>query len=402
MLWNSAGSFANMVCAWLITVLVLRLSTGYDAAGVYSYIMSVYAIFSSVVDYRIYVYQISDLHGENTLGEYFTLRCITGTLGLALVMVYSVLTGPFELLPTIFFYSLYKIASVLLDAFHASEQIYRRMDYIGMSYALQGVVSFAVFGVVFGVTQDLTLTMAVLFLATVAIGFFYDFPRIHFFSEFHFGISRQKTWRLLKTCAPAVIAFVAISGSTSVPRQYLMKVMGESALGAYGTMAAPIAIVQTGASYIYNPLLTYFNEAYDQRNGARFLKMMMMTAFAIATLGIVCIIGVKLLGGPVYSLIYGQRVLEYLYLLPPLVVSALCIAFMGFVNNLVTVLHNFKATFTGGLTALSISLIIMIPMINHFELNGVTYTTLISALGASLVMFLLVKKQLDSQFAASE
>ena len=89
MAWNSAGSFFNLLCQWLITVLVLRLSVGYDAAGVYSYVMSVYLIFAPVVDYRLYVYQISDLHGEHTLGEYLGLRLITGGLGIVLLMAYS-------------------------------------------------------------------------------------------------------------------------------------------------------------------------------------------------------------------------------------------------------------------------------------------------------------------------
>ena len=33
MLWNSAGSFTNLLAQWLITVLVVRIASGYDAAG---------------------------------------------------------------------------------------------------------------------------------------------------------------------------------------------------------------------------------------------------------------------------------------------------------------------------------------------------------------------------------
>ena len=38
MLWNTAGSMVYLVCQWLITVFVVRLSDGYDAAGVLSLI----------------------------------------------------------------------------------------------------------------------------------------------------------------------------------------------------------------------------------------------------------------------------------------------------------------------------------------------------------------------------
>ena len=33
MLWNSFGSITYLACQWLITILVVRLSSGYEAAG---------------------------------------------------------------------------------------------------------------------------------------------------------------------------------------------------------------------------------------------------------------------------------------------------------------------------------------------------------------------------------
>ena len=37
MLWNSAGSMTYLACQWLVTVLVVRLSAGYDDAGLLSH-----------------------------------------------------------------------------------------------------------------------------------------------------------------------------------------------------------------------------------------------------------------------------------------------------------------------------------------------------------------------------
>lgn len=45
MLWNTAGSMVYLVCQWLITVFVVRLSDGYDAAGVLALGMAVSNIF---------------------------------------------------------------------------------------------------------------------------------------------------------------------------------------------------------------------------------------------------------------------------------------------------------------------------------------------------------------------
>ena len=72
MLWNSFGSITYLACQWLITILVVRLSSGYEAAGTLSLAMSVYNIFAPFAIYRMYTYQVSDVKRENTVGS--TLR----------------------------------------------------------------------------------------------------------------------------------------------------------------------------------------------------------------------------------------------------------------------------------------------------------------------------------------
>ena len=89
MLWNSAGSMTYLACQWLVTVLVVRLSAGYDDAGLLSLAMSVVGIFGTFANYKMGTYQISDIRRENDLAEYLGFRCLT--LGLAFVacMVYA-------------------------------------------------------------------------------------------------------------------------------------------------------------------------------------------------------------------------------------------------------------------------------------------------------------------------
>ena len=78
MLWNSAGSMTYLACQWLITIVVVRLSSGaFDNAGLLSLAMSVVGIFGTFANYKMGTYQISDIKRENTLGEYMGFRCLT-------------------------------------------------------------------------------------------------------------------------------------------------------------------------------------------------------------------------------------------------------------------------------------------------------------------------------------
>lgn len=397
MLWNSVGSFVYMFAQWLTTVLVVRMSVGFDAAGVYTYVMSVYMIFTSLAEYRMYAYQVSDNHDENTMGEYFAFKCLTCGISIVVTMVYAFATSEPSLWLPIFIYLVYKDLSLILDSLHAQEQKKERMDYMGISIGLQGIGSLASFWVVFGLTQDLTLTFLAMAAVTFVIGVAYDIPRARWFADFKPAISLQKAKTLLIRCLPAVIAFVALSASCSIPRQFLLNIMGESALGSYGTIAAPLAIIQTCASYIFNPLLGYFSTAYERNDSKRFFSLMAATVGGTVLVGLVCAAALFFVGNLLYSLIYGIEILAFMYLIPLLIVSSLTISFATFINTLMVALRNFKAALAGGLVALAVGLASMVPLIHVFELNGVTLAAIAATVASTIVMSVMLATQMRAR-----
>lgn len=383
MLWNSAGSLTNLGCQWVITVLIVRLSSGFDAAGLYSLAMSVYGVFSQLAQYRTYTYQVSDVSGENTPGEYLSFRGVTCLIAMVCTMAYAVITCRPDTLPAIFLFALYKMAALMIDVLHASDQQARRMDYIGISLALQGVISVLLFVVVFVPTQSLELTLAAMTLGVVAVGALYDAPRARALNDIVPGITLVKARHLLVRCAPVVVAGIACSAAPSIPRQYLSSVMGDAALGAYASVAAPVALIQMGASYIYNPLLGYFSESYAKRDARGFRRLVLVAFLGIVAVGVVCAVGLGLLGGPLLSLVYGEDIVEYLYLLQPLVLCAVVTGLMWFVNDLLISLRGFRTTLAGSVIALATSLLVMVPAVSAFGMNGVTVANVASCLLSS-------------------
>lgn len=388
MLWNSAGSLINMVCQWAITVLIVRLSDTYDAAGVYSLAMSVYTTFSQVAQYRTYTVQISDVRGEYTPGEYLGFRALTGVGTFVLVIGYSLVTCRMSAIPTILLYFIYRLSGLLIDVLHASDQLSHRMDYIGKSLMLQGLLSVGTFTACFSLSGSLELTLGLMTGATLLIGALYDYPRTSSLVSIEVGIKWPRARNLLIRCAPIVIAGIAASASPSIPRQYLSYSLGDSALGAYASVAAPVAIIQMGASYIYNPLLSYLSASYVEKDHDKFHRLLATTFVGIIAVGIVCAIGLELFGAPLLSLVYGESILPHIYLLQPLVLCAVITGMTWFLNDLLIALRNFKATLAGSLLGLGVSLLVMVPAQAVFELNGVTVTNIASGLVSSLFMLI--------------
>lgn len=392
MLWNSIGSLTYLGCQWLITIFVVRLSESYESAGVLSLAMSVYNIFAPLAIYRMYTYQVSDVKKENSAGEYLSFRILTCAISLVLIVAYAALTCPLTAFPAILLYSASKIISLVIDVLHGADQINGRMDYIGRSLIAQGFGTLLSFCVTFEVTKSLEAACLAMAIATLAIGFAYDLPRTRQFEPIIFGITRKKAFHLLGYCFPIVLAAVACSAAPSIPRQLLALINGESALGIYASIAAPVAIIQMGASYIYNPLLTIFAEHYAKGEQRELVIILVKAAAGIAFVGILAVIGFELFGELVLGLMYGNSIIPYCYLLTPMIICSLCTAFVWFLNDLLVALRCFKGSLAGNIIALLVSAACCLPLINCFGMNGVSFAGIASYAAASLVMVLFLKQ----------
>ncbi len=385
-LWNSAGSFIGLFCQWLITVFVARLSAGYDAAGVYSLAVSVYGIFMPVAQYRMYTYQVSDVRGENSAGEYLCFRAITCIAAIVLTLAYAFFTCSTSSLLAIALYAVYKTITLVIDVFHATDQQNERMDFIGQSLALQGFGSLIAFITVFATTHVLELSICSMAVVETLVLVFFDVPRTRRLTVVRPRISKSKTRHLLITCLPIVLAGVAASAAPSLPRQYLSYVQGDAALGAYASVAAPVAVIQMGASYIYNPLLGYFSNYFDKRDKRAFLSLFVKSVLGIVAVAIVCALAIQLFGAALLSAVYGERILPYLYLLQPLVLCAVLTGSMWFINDLLISLRDFKGTFMGSAASLLASVACIVFCVHTFGMNGVTVASILSCIAGMAVM----------------
>ena len=398
MIWNSIGSITNLTCHWLITILIVRLSGGYAAAGVYSLAMAVYGIFAPIAHYRMYTYQISDVKKENTTGEYFAFRCLTTGGALIACMVYSFFTCSQDAWAAIFLYGLFKTASFLIDVLHACNQMHHRMDFIGKSLIAQGVVSLFLFVVIFGVTGNLELTLVVMTVGVVLVGILYDFPRTSTFTEIKLGISRNKAISLFMVCLPFVVAGLAASATPSLPRQYLSFAFGAEALGAYASVAAPVAIIQMGASYVYGPLLSYFSEYYANRDRYGFCKMLALSSLAIAGIGVACVAGFYLMGEELLALVFGDAIRAYVYLLIPLTALAVITGYLWFINDLLITMRDFKGTVVGSFVPLGVVVMAMVPLVDLYGMNGATYAGIAASISGIVVMVVFMSIRMKKHF----
>lgn len=398
MLWNSFGSLANLACQYLIGIVIVRLSDGFGAAGVYSLALSVYYVFSPVAEYRMNTIQVSDVRDEHSTGEYLAFRLLTCGAGLVLSTGYAMLTCADDAWASIFLFVLYRYVMVVLGVFHSCCQQNMRMDYIGISSLLQGVVSLGVFVVAFGLTRSLELTLSLMTLSMVAIGVAYTYPRARRFGPIRLGISWHDARTLLVSCAPIVIGGIMFNAAGSAPKQYLSTALGADALGAYASVSQPVAIIQMGASYVYLPLLGYFSRAHAEGRRSRFLRLLARTTAGLLLVFVACSVGLGLLGEPVLVLLCGEVIRPYTYLLQPLALYIACSASVSFLSDLAVALRHFGASFVGSAVQLAVTLALMGPVIDSLGMVGASVVGIAASCAAIVVIALLLLVRLRGSF----
>lgn len=385
MLWNTAGSMTRLACNYLVTIAVVRLSSGFDANGALTLASTVSSLAMPFAEFRLRTLHVTDVDDERSSREYIGLRVVTSVIAFVLGVVYSLLTNSVASLPVVTLYLIYSIVTSFIEGFHAIDQRHRRMDYIGISYMLQGLSTLAVFCLGLWLMNSLELAVGLMAVAAFAVGLFYDIPRTRRFEALRPQLVWSQAARTLLTLLPLVLAQVASSAVLAIPRQELARSMGDEALGIYASIAAPVVIVQMGAAYVYGPLMGEFAESF-QRNKRAGLRLLGKTVLAVLGLSAVLSVALLFLGKPILWLMFGERVLPYISLLQPTIVCTVITAFAWFFNDLLLALRDFKAAFIGNIAAVIVTLASSSWMVHTFEMNGVSWAGVAAYSAAVVVM----------------
>ncbi len=381
MLWNSAGSMTYLACQWLVTVLVVRLTSGYDAAGLLSLAMSVTGIFGTFASYKMGTYQVSDIHHEHSLADYLGFRLIMLMAAFVACMVYAALTCSTGALLTIALFYGFKGVGLVIDVLHGADQQHRRMDYIGKSFMLQGVATLAAFVAVLALTGNLDAAIVAMGAAALAVLLCFDLPHTRKLEAVSVRFDRAETLFFLKTSLPAVVASVAASALFTIPKQYLAVDAGDAALGIYASVSAIALVVQMGAQYLYVPLLDVFPRKFFDEGVGAFRRLLAKAVAGILAVSAVATVALVLAGPWLLGLLFGESILPYTYLLLPVIVATVATAFLWFLGDLLIALRDFQGNFWGNIAALVAVLALTFPLVDAFGMNGVSF----AGAGACLV-----------------
>ncbi len=385
-LWNTAGSLIYFAAQWLFTLLVWRFGTQQTAAenaGLLNTSTTLTNTFLALASYGMYSYQVSDLKGKFSDNAYVNSRNITCAAAVLLCLIFVLFAGVFSTpyayvqIICIFLMLGFKMLESKTDVYNAIKQKRGRLDLVGKSYALRGIFSLLAFVLGLAFTNSMTIAMVLMLSFNIAIYFIFTKGIVkNFYKKEKVKFDEVKL--ILITCAPLALYSFLNTTTSSIPKILLERIFGSEMLGIYGSVTAPVLLLQVGATYLFTPFITFFAQHYNSKNKKAFYKILLQVCAAILALLPLGLFVAEFLGAWGLRTFIDANLEQYQYLLSPMVVLAVITAIVLFFSMILTIMRAIKQLIIANVAGIITALIVSVPMLNMFEMQGATIAAIIA------------------------
>lgn len=399
LIWNTVGCLMYQGCQWLTTILVVILSTSYENSGILAFAMATGNIFTGLATYNVRTFQISDVRGQFSSENYIAFRIITVVLASVLCSAYS-----FAVAPSIgtgiamIAFLLFKADESFSNVLYGIDQKALRMDFIGISQGMRGILSLAAFALSLLATDNLVVAFVAMFVSCAAVTILYDIPHSRKLDAVGVSITRKNCIDLFRICAPSVIAILAYGFVSTIARQWFGIQYGEEALGIYSAVATPCVLVQVMANYLYSPFLVPIARSWNSRNNSELRSQLKKLITGIIGVIVICVALSAAFGAPVIELVYGSSIGDYSWMITPAMIAASLMALDYLLTDLFIVMRKFFLAVLINVVALASCIASADYFMSALYMNGINVVIIVAfAVGIVVgIAALVVQRRLQS------
>jgi O-antigen/teichoic acid export membrane protein len=373
---NTFGNLIYNLCQWILTILVVRLSTNYENAGYLGLAMTTGSTYSAIALWGMRNYQISDVKNVFSDSEYISSRIITCILAYVCCALGCIFGNSSYQIFCIDAFMICRISEAFVDVLHGMDQKFDRYEYIFYSMTFRGIFSVIIFSVLFVFSKDLVLAILAMSVFDMGWVLLYDLRKTSALSKIRIRISKN-IFNLLKECAPIVVFTFLLNMINLFPKNTLQSLKGTNLLGVYTSMASPTLVVQLFASVALSPLIPKLSQYFYDRKKKEFRALMNKMYISLLAIAVITLIGAAVIGRWGLGFLYGKGILKYYYAFMPMILCTIGLAYIWILYAVVTALRKIKAMLIGMLMDFLVVLLISNPLIRRWSLNGANLVQII-------------------------
>lgn len=388
--WNSIGTFVMFFCQWLMMVLVVRLS-GYADSGILSLSISCGNVFLIIAAFGVKTYQVSDVKNQYSAADYYAAKILTIILTIVVGVVWTLISGysATEKI-SIILYMFYVLVYSYSDALYGELQKKWRLDIAGKSMCIRNVATLIAFCLLLWFTKNIKISILLMLVISIVVLVAYDLPQTKKVTDILPKFKNKNSWILLKECIPFAIYTVLHTLVLTVPKLAVRGYLGVDTLGIYSAVLAPVTVLQVVATFVINPLTTILATHLGNSHIKKLVKTMLKCILMLVGFLIVGILISIFIGKWGLSILYGQDITKYSYLLIPMVVVSIMTALTILLGNLDIVLRDkIGPNVSGGvgLIATIIACIFLVPILN---MQGANYALIIGLAVQDIILIIFI------------
>lgn len=388
---NTIGNVTYLVAQWILTVLTTRI-LGYESVGILTLSMSVGNVFTFIQLYGVRSFQSSDTSRQYTPGDYLLARIATTALGIMLCISYAFCIGYNKSISiSIILFMLFRTFEAISDVFFGDFQREGRLELVGLTMFLRGVLTVLLFTAGLQLFHDLNKALFCIVMGSLALTAFLDCILYKFIVPWSEG-SKCGVAGILRECFPLLLAALLPTVITAFPRVVLERYSGAELLGYYGNISTPAVIIIALVPNILTSIMPVYGEMVTVNDFTRIRKLWMKTIVGTVFIFVVCLLGVKLLGKPVLAWIYTDAIIPYVHFLYFFLISTTLYAITMCNAAVLTALRKNTSVSICAIVATAICVSVSFPLVRHFGISGAISALIISYCAQIIMQIIVVNR----------
>lgn len=387
--WNTTAAMLNAFQTVFILMLISRIDPVIDA-GVFTIAFAIGNLMMTIGKYGIRQFQVSDVNEKYSYKEYFTSRIFT-TIAMIVVSIiyvgYNYRIGLYniEKCAVILLICLAKAVDAFEDVFHGMLQQYLRLDIAGKILTTRLFTYIVVYLLTYFITKNLVFTSAIALLISVIQFLGFNYIALNGFSTKKRTFSYKMVGNLLIECFPLFIAAYLVMYIGNAPKYAIDKVMSSEEQACFTYIFMPVFVISLLSQFVYQPVISKLALLWYERKIQEFKKLIFRQVGLILVLSAAAIIGGYLLGIPVLSLIYGVNLEEYKTALIILLFGGGVLAFVNFLQMIITVSRKQNLLNIGYLLAFAAFILFGKNIVTEYGIIGISVFYSIVILGIGII-----------------
>lgn len=327
-IYNTWATFIYFLSQWVLTIIITRIS-GYEVFGWYTFAVSFTNVFGYISRFGMHSFQVADVKREFDENQYYSSRIISSLFSiLFFLIVIAYEKYEHDITICCFMMMIYKTLESFNDVFMGEMQrrdIYKK---IAISYSIKSFITLAVFTILLLLKFPVYFCILGMSVSFLFIMILYDCRELAVFETFR--IKTDGIGVLFIKCLPLALSMILDSLILFIPKHSIETVIGSEQLGYYGTVTIVIVVLSTLGSSIWSSLIAFYSRSFidNDRKTVIGLTLKIYLFFLIISVFLFSI--GRMIAPFFYSLLFGNKITDYMFLLPSVIANSLLLLFNSF------------------------------------------------------------------------